>query len=318
MELLTTIFLAAHLLAMNLASAGPLLCIWLLWNANANPEAARLGRRLAWWSAAALGLGMATGGLVILTTPTPGLWQALERFPASSYWFAGVELVFSLLCISAIALGAVAINRWGIALLALVSAANLLYHFPPMMAVIGHLAVNPHWTDESTIDRPALLKLVTDGEVLALSAHFILSSLAVAGVCAMYLIGRHYGETASESGPTTRRASMISFAATVLQVPVGIWLMMSLSGLARRELMGGGVAALAFLASILGAIVLMQRLLLAAIGPIGRGEIRCIVVLLCGVVLLMTVSLRMSRPTVVVKEPTKTASCQLARGCWSC
>ena len=110
LELLTTLLLAVHLLAMNLASAGPVVCIWLRWGGNELNDS--LGRQLAWWSIVALVLGMVTGGLLIVTTPGDGLWNALARFPANAYWFAAAELVFSLVCLVAISGGWQVLNKW--------------------------------------------------------------------------------------------------------------------------------------------------------------------------------------------------------------
>lgn len=103
LELLIIVILAGHLLAMNLASAGPLVSVWLRWHGNEWNNS--LGRRLAWWSVSALVIGMVTGGLLIVTTPGTGLWNSLGRLPASAYWFAAAVLMFSFVCLVAIAGG---------------------------------------------------------------------------------------------------------------------------------------------------------------------------------------------------------------------
>ncbi len=304
---------------MNVASAGPLVCAWLHWRGKKSGQLSdQLGRSLAWWSVITLVIGMLSGGLLLLVIPGNGLSVALAKFPPSTYWFAGAELVFSLACMIAIAGGWRILNKWWIALLAFATAANLLYHFPPLMAVMGHLAADEHWTTETIIDRPILLKLITRGEVLPLTVHFGLSALAVAGVAVLFLLTRlgEQTETAQEAKTIARGAALIALTATLLQVPIGVWLLSSLSAPARARLMGMDLwASLAFLVGLAASIVLMQRLLTVVLGETDRKNLRHIVAIVCGVVLLMTASLRLSRPVAPVAEAaTKTASSANAQG----
>ncbi|MDZ4659153.1 MAG: hypothetical protein SH868_16395 [Bythopirellula sp.] len=314
LELLTTLLLAVHLLAMNLASAGPVVCIWLRWGGNELNDS--LGRQLAWWSIVALVLGMVTGGLLIVTTPGDGLWNALARFPANAYWFAAAELVFSLVCLVAISGGWQVLNKWWLAFLAVMTATNLLYHFPPMMAVIGQLATNGKWASEAVIDRPVLLGLMGRGEVLALSFHFGLSSLAVAGIAVLQLLTRQQKQAAEAIASPARGAAVIALVATLAQIPIGVWLLTSLPAASRTALMGtSSLASLTFLVALVTSLGLLQRLVTVALGETDHKNLRQVVSLLCGVVLLMTFSLRLSRPNVPLpKAETKIASNQAVRG----
>jgi hypothetical protein len=316
-ELLTIPLLATHLLAMNLASAGPLLCAWLRFRAD--DLSATLGRRLAWSAVGGLIVGMISGGVLLVTFPGAGLWNALSRFPASAYWFAGAELLFSLACMLAIALGWKLINRWVIVLLAVISATNLLYHFPPLMAVIGKLASNPHFASAEVIDRAALLELIGRGEVMALSFHFGVSTIAVSAIAALYLLKEPTEGEREVSQGVARIAARVAFVATASQIPIGVWLLMSLPGASRMALMGKSLGgSLAFIAAMVLSLIFLQRLFAAAIGDIEPKNLRAIVVLTCLIVLLMTASLRLSRFT--PPQPaaaTKTALSSNAQGCGS-
>lgn len=192
LELLTIPLLALHLLAMNVASVGPIVAAWLYWRGD--DYSMTLGRDLTRASIHAFVAGMLTGGLLILVIPGTSLWAALERFPANAYWFAGGELLFSLACMAILTWGWPRFNIWGILALALISATNLLYHFPPLMAVIGKLAANPSFTVVEIIDRPALRELMSRAEVAALSFHFGCSAIAVSAITLIYLIFREDAE----------------------------------------------------------------------------------------------------------------------------
>jgi hypothetical protein len=311
---LTIPLLAAHLLAMNVASAGPLLAAWLRWRNDEFSAAA--GRRLIAWSIYAFLFGMATGGLLIVTIPGNSLWAALQRFPAGAYWFAGGELLFSLSCMLLIAWGW-RFSKWIIAAIAFVSATNLLYHFPPLMAVIGKLAANPKFTSAEVINRPLLLELMGRGEISALSLHFVCSAIAVSAIAILYLIFRDTPAEEQGYASVARGTAGTAFAATLMQVPVGVWLLISLPGTSRMALMGkssGG--SLAFMAAMVLSLILLQRLFALALGDVERKSLRAVVALTCIIVLLMTTSLRLSR--FVLPQPaaaSKTALSANAQGC---
>ena len=318
LEALTTILLALHLLAMNVASAGPLVCVWLGWRQQKFGElGSQLGQKLAWYCVLAFLAGMITGGLMLLTIPSNNLWPALRRFPGSAYWFAGAELIFSLVCMVSLAGAWNILSRWWLAVLAFASASNLLYHFPPLMAVIGQLAANAQWTAEPIVDRPILLKFMANGEVLALSFHFGMSSLAVAALVVLDIISRKSVEEIShESQSIARGAATVALSASLLQVPIGIWLLTSLPATSRTALMGNNIwASLAFMAALVATIKLLQLLVMVVLGETDKKNLRQVVSLACAVVLLMTMSLRLSRPTAPLSdEATKTALGASAQG----
>lgn len=303
LETFTILILAAHLLAMNLASAAPLACVWIRRRHSLGVDAdalrARIGLRLAWWSLAALGFGIVSGALIVFALPTEQLWAALARFPPNAYWFAGAELLFSFACLTLfIRSWKRSTGRLWLIALAVMSSTNLLYHFPPFMAVIGRLAVNKNWSTESIIDRHALLGLMKRPEVLALSIHFVVSSLAVAVAYALWLLCRDHEESLAEPARTTfaKEVGALGLLLALLQLPVGLWLLASLPNSARTALMGGVLlASLTFLAALAGVIVLLQRLFAVAMGEVDRRLLVHVWVLTCAVVVLMTASLRLSR-----------------------
>ena len=301
LELLIVVLLTAHLLTMNLASAGPLVCLWLHGRRGVGAELAnRLGRSLAWLSVAAMVAGMLIGGLLLLSPSSEPLWEALLRFPAQTYWHLGLELLFSLTCLLAYA------GTWRLfgqhrclhAMFALMSASNLMYHFPPLMAILGEMAVNPSWTAVPVIDRPVLLELMARDDVISLSVHFALASLAVAGVTALWLLARR-GEQVLDNADTRRVARVtagIALASTILQLPVGMWILATMSHVSRGAIMGGNqLASLLFLAGVLLAMLLIGQLLAVVSGEVRLREIRRAGWLLLLATLLMTATMRFSR-----------------------
>ncbi len=293
--------LAVHLLAVNIASAGPLVAAWLA-GGGEGPRGT-LAQRLARQSLAALALGVVLG-CGLLAAPNAGLRAALARFPATAYWFAGAELAFSAGCMAALlwALGAGGRRRrlvlaWG---LALASTSNLLYHFPPLMAVIGKLAADPRWTTAEQIPRVDLVRLSARPEVLALWVHFTLASLAAAAIIAMW---PKRGEAeASESNGVFRRLAGVALAASLVQLPVGLWLLLTSGDAERNAMLGETVAASAsLLAGVAAALGLLQSLAAVTMGDAAPAMRRRSGVLLAIVAVLMTATLTTSRKAAMTR-----------------
>jgi hypothetical protein len=289
--------LTVHLLAMNVACGGPLLCIWLSsGERNSKHSKANVGHSLAWLSICAYLIGLLTGGGLLLLPLADELRGAMGRFPARAYWFAGAELLFSALCLWVYARlwGRRHRWRWVHALVALVAVTNLLYHFPPLMVVLGKLARDPAWTVEAVIDRPLFLKLMVRPEVLSLSLHFGLASFAVAAMAVLAVIARK--EFTDSQQKSCRGAARIALLSTLLQLPVGIWVLTEISESARGTLLGGNVLASAlFLGSLLTTVYLLQGLTRIALGDFVIRDCQRVFWLSVFVVLLMTATLRLSR-----------------------
>jgi len=299
LTILFILLLTVHLASMNLASVGPLFSVWLRLRAGSERWDGRIGRSLAWLSLNAYLIGIATGGLALFLSPTEGLFPALHRFPNKAYGYAALELLFSGICLFLFARFWPKSRKWRGAhsLLPLLSATNLLYHFPSFMAVIGLLASDPTWSSQQMIDRPALLALMQQGEVLSLTIHFILGSVALSACGLLWLLSKQEDATASQHGRRTIRITAGSaLVTTLLQLPIGIWVLVSLPTGARNALLGESlIASFAFLVSMLLVFMLLQRLAILVLGEIEQRPLRQVAWLLLLVVLLMTASLQLSR-----------------------
>lgn len=292
--------LSVHLLAMNLASAGPLYSIWLgRRGCELDTSRGEIGRKLAVFSVWVLLLGIVTGLGQLYFASSSGMDAAMQRLPKRGLWMATTELAFSLICLLVYAASwrALRNHRWWHAFLALLSCSNLLYHFPPLMSVMGRIASDPTWTEAEVLDRTALLPLFQRSEILALSMHFVLASLAVSALAVLWLASR-IDEVDWESSalPISRRAAGMALFVTAMQLPVGIWLLISLPQSNQRAMMGGNaVASFAFVGALLLTFILLQRLVAIAIGKVESRDLRTACWLLVALVMLMTATLRLTR-----------------------
>jgi hypothetical protein len=309
-ELLISVLLAIHLIAINLSCGGPLLCIGLRAcsrddHSHGSMRQMDLARSLAWLSLWALVVGMATGGVLLFLPAFDDYWSAMKRFPASAYWAAGFELLFSVVCLWAYAglWRRMERWRWVHAIFALLATTNLLYHFPPLMIVLGKLANYPLWATEQVINRQEFLKLMSRGEVLSLTFHFSLASLAVGGVGAIAIFAR---QDALEPLATHRkfcsRGALVALASTLLQLPVGVWVLLVLSDAERGSLFGANLlASTVFWGGLITALYFLQGLTRIVFSDFCNRDCQRVVWLLFIVVLFMSAALRLSR----YKEPQK-------------
>ena len=310
MEILVAVILAIHLLCVDVASAGPLVCIWLDWRGRRDAAARDASRWLASWSLA----GLIGGGLLGLAAGamywTPEYVAILHRLQSKIYW-AGWELVFSLLLN---VIYAVWLRRtiaptsssspsssaaaWSVrSLIALVSTTNLLYHFPPLMSVIAKLATQ-HSIDGPPINAAAFRGEMVAADILANSVHFWLASLAVTGVAIIWYSLR-LPQNEDGSGAMHRVArwgAFIALVPTLLQLPVGIWLLTTQSSAAQQRLLGDVVGVSLLGASVIAALSLMHQLAAIAFGDVQRRTLWKAVWLTGFVVLMMTAAQRRTHP----------------------
>jgi hypothetical protein len=294
---IVVLLLAAHLLAMNVASAGPLIGLWLVWMVDDESGFRRgLAERVLRNSLAAFVGGAILGGALLLW-PGPGLRSARARFPADAYVFAGAELAFSALCLGGLIFTTRRRGpRWLAAMLAIGGASNLLYHFPPLMAVLGELAADPTWAAEEQLDRRTLINLWRRPEIMSLWLHFILASFATAAIAALWLRPSRGADTNSQNTDAlARKLGAAALVATLLQVPVGLWMLTASDAAARERMMGGSLVASAYFAGgVMTAVWLLQTLAMLALGE-GERAVRRAGWLLVAVTILMTATLRTSR-----------------------
>lgn len=296
--------LASHLLAVNLAAAGPLVSLFLewasrKWGAVLGDEVAR---RLSRDALVAFAVGAVIGGAFLAV-----LWRnegdpfvvALLRFSAAKLWFAGGELVFYVLCQGAyVAMWRrpwkqTPAGRVAHRLLAILAATNLLYHFPPMMAVIGEIAAGKLAAPE-VIDAAAYRELAFTPAVASRSLHHILAAVALAGLYAAIAACRLLPRSAGEASRIAAWGARIALIATVLQIPVGIWVLLSLEN--NRALMGDSLLATAlFIVAVVAALALMHHLAAIAFGDVTRKAVLTAAALFVFVVVTMTATLVFSR-----------------------
>ena len=311
LELVVVPILALHLLTLNLAAGGPVVCIWLGRGMDAdNRWRNSLGRQLAWTAWAALVAGMLLGGLLLLPD-NPPLYSALGRFPAKTYWYAGIELAFSLACLLAYAATWPRRERHRLwhGLLGLLATTNLLYHFPPLMVVIAKLSANAQWATDVVVSGPiqhkAFLKLMLRSEVLALSTHFIIAALVTTTIATLWLLARGLttepelvpdGENQSTDPGRKQLAGHVALLAilgTLAQIPVGVWILTTLPPASRQAVLGGNTAAsLCFAGGIMTTLALLQQLLSIAQGDFDRPAARRSAWLLGLIAVLMIVTLQ--------------------------
>lgn len=283
LEIGLVVTLAFHLMAMNVAAAGPFVCLWLQWRETGRGDtlagklSVYLARQSLVWFAVGVVLGCIALYLVWLLYPR-SYFEAAAQIPARRYWFGIAELVFFVVCL----LGVIALpqreghagrNRrfWWQWILGWLAATNLMYHFPPLFAVISVLSARPHeWTGDVRF-----VAWMIEPEVLARTLHFVLASFAVTGVLVMgYAL-----KMPEETEPRERRrvsslGGWLALAPSLCQLLVGMYVLLQLPDESRDRLLGGDMLGTGlFGGSILATIVLLHRLAAVALGDFDRKEI---------------------------------------------
>ncbi len=294
--------LTLHLAAVNGAAALPLLAVMLMILARRlQLPGASVASRMARMANLAMVGGLLTGLMLggWLWLQSDPLIALLPRFRWKIGWGIA-EVIFYFVCMfgSIACLRSPEGSRWRPAtggILLLLAATNLLYHFPPLFYVMSRVA-------EGGVEAPQYVRpsdfrrLVLSGPVVPLTVHFWLASLAFAASWMAQTAGGTLWRGAAASEPTiVRLGSRIALAATGLQLPVGLWLLVRLDGLTQQRLIGGDAAATALLlASLVAAFGLLHRLASDAFGDVqdARRQARRTFLLMLLVVLLMTAMLR--------------------------
>jgi hypothetical protein len=253
-------------------------------------------------------MGALVVGLVLGAAQLGLLWlagdqrffAALGRVPASRWWFALAEIVFFLFCMAAY----LEVRRWqrrvpllagGLAVLA---ATDLMYHFPPLFAMLNLLSARS--ADGDALLTSALYRrLLFEPEVVAMVLHVWLAAIALAAVAVMRLAIRATSAPGSPPAivPLAARAAL---GVSLLQLPVGLWVMFTLAPRSQAALMGSDLpGTLLFVAAIVAVFGLLHHLAAAAYGdadPATMGaQVKRSTLLVLLVVLLMTAALDRSR-----------------------
>ena len=298
-EIVIIFLLAAHLLCVNVASAGPLVCIWLEWREGRGDSLA--GQTTNYLAMLALITLLAGGllGLAVAGVSWNERYQELWTRPMSykAVWGVG-EYVFSLLIAVAYLLWRRFASRRLRGLryfVLLLSGTNLLYHFPFLFTVASDVILERELPD--TLKAAAFRHEMMRPDVLARVVHVWLASFAVTGVT---LIGyglrlqRREGEAGQR---VSRWGAYLAIIPSLLQIPVGLWLIAALPANWQARALGGDIAAVLMLgASVLLALFMLQDLASVAFGDPERKKLVRIMVTMVVIVLLMTGVLRRIRP----------------------
>lgn len=300
-ELLLIVVHGCHLLCVNVASAGPLVCIGLDWHSRkGDPLALQAARFLAWASCWTLALGVGFGLLLGWL-----VWEEQFSRVVPLFWnkilFGIAELVFSavlgLIAAAWLQWGRVetgaqgrSVARWVRSILWGLSGTNLLYHFPVLFAVMTNVSAGYSVAEES-VTGAAFRTLMLEQGVLARAAHVVLASFAVTGlalsVWAVCRAGR--GPIASHELRVGAWGARLALLVTAFQLPVGLWVIGSLPPIAQRAALGADpIAGLLLATSLLGTFVLLQQLAAAAFAETTRRSLLGSVAMTVLIVILMT------------------------------
>ena len=295
LEVLLIASLSLHLLAVNVATGGPLVCLWLKRRERKQGDAAagQLGRYLAWQSVHGAVIGIVLGSLsvgLLWLGDSENFFAAVSAVPRRRLWFGVVELVFFVVCMAVYAAGWQRIGRrpWLHAGIGLLAATDLIYHFPPLFAAIAVLETRPElWGRELAYTE--FLKLLVEPETLARLVHFLLASIAVTGALVMYYsLGMRRREAEEDAGRVAAWGGRLALAPTLLQLAAGVYLLMALPQADRARLLGGDWLAASLLAvSLLATLGLLHHLAAVSLGDAGRREVVRSLALMGLTVLLM-------------------------------
>ena len=303
MWFLETFLLTSHLVCFNISAAVPLLCIWLAWSGSAvgDDDRSRAGRQLAGDAVAALLLGgLLGGGLVALhwQVGSTRLFEVAGQL-GSRMIFGAWEFLFSLVLMAIYFLWWPSLTRarwWQRAchaLLAVLAATNLLYHFPPLFTILSQLRTTD-FVSQRVVDSAAFRSLLVSPEVAVPTIHYWLASLATACVyvqCRCVGLVRPRAMTQEKERRIVVTARM-TLAVTLLQIPGGVWLVMVLHPSQQALLLGGDLwSGAAFVAALVAVFGLLHQLAAIAGGEVRRAAVLKAAVLLLLVIGLMTFTL---------------------------
>lgn len=299
-EIVITLLLAAHLLCVNVAAAGPLVCIWLEWKERRGDALA--GRTAGYLGTLSLVTLLAGGllGLAIAAVSWSEHYQALWLGPMSykAAWGVG-EYAFSLLIAGGYLLWRLAASerlRDLRIIVLLLSGTNLLYHFPFLFTVASDVFMEQDLPQ--TLKAAAFRREMIRPDVLARVVHVLLASIAVTGMTLMgYGLRLQRQKSSTEGQRVSRWGGYLALIPSLLQVPVGLWLIAVLPTSWQFRALGGDVPSVLMLgASVMLALFMLQDLAHVAFGDAQREQLIRIMISMVVIVVLMTGVLRRIRP----------------------
>jgi len=330
-ELLLVGLFAAHLLFVDIAMAGPLVCVWLDWRARRyqDPAAHQIGRRLAGRVVLAFFVALALGGVMwaVMRYLAPGherFLHVFEALPFSRVIGMASELTFFavVMAVYAATWNAWQKWRWLHRTLAIVAGTTLLSHFPPLFTMLSVLGTRAELAGQ-LLERDTYRSLLFDPEVLARTAHHVCASFAVVGIIVGCKGAQRGGLRSGTDSPTAAdpqavcvgvSGARLALIATLLQLPIGAFVFTQLPAPAREIMMGNDIlGTVLFLAALVSALGLMHHLAALALGDLRKSKVYTAGILLIATTLLMTGMLHRSRAAVYqqlnliqgVTEPAK-------------
>ena len=297
------LLLAGHLVCMNVAAAGPWICLACEWQeGRGNQTAGRAGRALARLALLLLLIGILPGLILGWVLWEQGLADTLKRLPSRAI-FGLWELLFSAILMAA------HLTWWRRAVcptrrarrlrcvLPLLAGANSLYHFPLLLVIISQV------THGQLVLRGSLdlqfRDLLVHGAVASRAAHFILAAVATSGLALAWCSQRCRPAQGVDPNADllVSTGGRVALAATVLQVPVGLWVLFELPARSWTRLMGGDTAGSLFLVlSLLASVWLLHKLAAMAFGDTSRQTLLQTIWAMAVVIALMTGVLRRLPP----------------------
>ena len=234
-----------------------------------------------------------------------GTIEALFLMP-SKLFFGVWELLFYAVC-QAIFWAGLAFwrqRRWWeqmlIDLFAIAAATNLLWHFPPLFSAAHVLARTGG--DRPPLDASDFRQLLFTPEVFSLTVHVWLASLAVASLFAMVrLVGEASASWECDGAERTQliaRCARVGLVTSLVQVPVGVWVFLSLPQSSQNRIGGGNLLTTAlFGVAILTVLALLHQLASLSMGSreSKRKQVWLSAALMFATVLLMVSALRHAR-----------------------
>jgi hypothetical protein len=312
------VLLAVHLMCMNVASGAPLVALWLEWkDRRGDVIAPQAARYLAAAAVIALFVGALLGLMLGWLRWTPAYQEIWQVQLSRKLKWGLVELGVSATMLVAYWLW----RRWadlptrrgflGRSALLLLTSTNLLYHFPPILIIASKLADGafPAAADvpSGVIDPPAFRRLMAFDEIPALSVHFALASVAMAGLMLLGLAVRRLKSDLDPRG-AKRIASWGGWSALIatgLQLVVGLWLLATTPPDLQAQLTGSALWPTLCLGTSLALVVwLLRELSEITLGEPTRGGMIRAMIAMTLVILLMTAARQLSRPTVDRKPIT--------------
>ncbi|MAV33899.1 MAG: hypothetical protein CMJ59_00440 [Planctomycetaceae bacterium] len=310
-ELMLQLLLAGHLMCMNVAAAGPWVCLVCEWRESRGDQTAgRAGRDLALLSLLLFAIGILPGLLLGWMLWHQGLAETLNRLPSRAV-FGLWELLFSVLLMVThlvwwhrVPCPARWVRRLR-CLLPLLAGANSLYHFPLLLVVIAQV------THGQLVLRGSLdaqfRDLLVHGAVVSRAVHFVLAAVAASGLALAWCSQRC--QPAGAGDKLVVAGGRLALGATVFQIPVGLWVLFELPSHSWTRLMGHDVAGSLFLVlSLLASVWLLHKLAAMALRDTSRRTLHQAMWAMAVVIVLMTGVLRRLSPS---RRTTHAASAAL-------